>query len=315
MGSTGGRRAVAFAPGHVTGLFVPDLRSPDPRGRGSRGAGLVLELGATAVAEHFPAGRSALHVSDVEGSSLPITEEAARHLRPPGSGTVRVRVRHDLPVGQGFGMSAAGTLAASIALSRIFDLPRHRAVEVAHLADLFGGGGLGGVPAILGGGLEVRTVAGVPPWGRVTHRPVDRRILVGVVGRSIPSPTLLHRARFLHRVSDAAARELDRLGSRPSLETLLDASEGFTDRLALAPPRLRKVLRGLRARGARAAQAMFGESFFALASSAAVRRRVVEYLASTGVRALEVGTAGRGAHPLPLPAHRGAGPRVATQAF
>src|SRR5271154_6986697 len=44
------RRARAFAPAHVTGYFSPDLGSRDPRGRGSVGAGLVLDAGAVAEA-------------------------------------------------------------------------------------------------------------------------------------------------------------------------------------------------------------------------------------------------------------------------
>ena len=301
MGSTEVRRASAFAPAHVTGLFVPDLRSSDPRGRGSRGAGLVLELGATAAAEVTPGIRARLRVVDTGGTRLPITEEAARHLVPRGAGAVTVRVRHDLPVGQGFGMSAAGTLAASLALARTLSLPEQQALEAAHLADLLGGGGLGGVPAILGGGLEVRRVAGVPPWGDVVHRPVRRRLLVGVVGRPELSPPLLGRSRFLRRVVFAAGRDLDQLGTRPTLGSFFTASERFTDRLGLALPPLREVLRGLRERGARAAQAMFGQSFFALAPTERVRSSVLEYLAAERVRAVEVETASRGARALPPP--------------
>ncbi len=299
MGSSEVRRASAFAPGHVTGIFVPDLRAPDPRGRGSRGAGLVLELGATATVEWRPSRRSRLNVRGEGGVLLPITEEAARHLVPRDSGAVTVRVRHDLPMGQGFGTSAAGTLAASLALAKAFSLSPHRAVEVAHLADLLGGGGLGGVPAILGGGLEVRTVAGVPPWGRVAHFPVQRRLLVGVVGGPLPSPGLLGQSRFLRRVTAAAGDELRRWGPRPTLDAFFTASEHFTDRLGLAPYPLRRVLRGVRARGARAAQAMFGQSFFALAPSDRVRAGVLNYLASARVAAIEVGTGGRGARVLP----------------
>src|SRR5208282_6564450 len=113
------RRAAAFAPGHVTGIFAPDLGSSDPRGRGSRGLGVVVESGARSEAIWQPEKRSRIQVRDERGGSLPITEEAVRHLVPAGSGSVSVLVRHELPVGQGFGMSAAGTLASSLAVAHL----------------------------------------------------------------------------------------------------------------------------------------------------------------------------------------------------
>src|SRR5271170_1771840 len=132
MGKIEERRAAAFAPGHVTGIFVPDLAAPDPRARGSRGLGVVLDTGARAVVTWRPAERARVQIRDERGRALPITEEAIRHLVRPGSGSVSVVIRHELPVGQGFGMSAAGTLAATLAVARLLSLPRQRAVEVAH---------------------------------------------------------------------------------------------------------------------------------------------------------------------------------------
>ena len=295
------RRAAAFAPGHVTGIFAPDLSSPDPRGRGSRGLGLVLEAGARAVATWSPSPRRRLTVRDGVGEPLPITEEALRHLGPSGPGALSVVVHHELPVGQGFGMSAAGTLAAALAVAQLHGLPRRRAVEVAHLAELLGGGGLGGVPAILGGGLEHRTMPGVPPWGRVVHRPFPYTVLIGVVGGPLPSPGLLRQPRFLARVT-RAARELSRLPPRPEPEEFLVASERFSDRLGLWTPPVARVVRGLRRRGWWAAQAMFGRSFFAVARSEAARSAGLDLLERGGVPAVELATAPSGARSLPSPA-------------
>ena len=78
------RRAWAFAPGHVTGIFAPDLTTTDPRGRGSRGLGVVLEAGAHSEVVWQPAKRTRIQVRDERGSPLPITEEALRHLVPAG---------------------------------------------------------------------------------------------------------------------------------------------------------------------------------------------------------------------------------------
>jgi pantoate kinase len=296
MQRTERRTAVAYAPGHLTGIFVPDLRASDPRGRGSRGAGVVLGVGARARVTSDPTAPSSVSVKNLAGAPLPISAEAVRHLTGDRSGAVSVVVEHDLPVGQGFGMSAAGTLAASLAVASLVGASRSRAVEVAHLAELFGGGGLGGVPAILGGGMEVRRVAGVPPWGRVVHTTFPYRVMVGVVGRGLASPRLLRAPRVLARVARAASG-LERLGVRPAPDEVLRASERFTDRVALAPPVLTRTIAALRRRGCWAGQAMFGRSFWAVAPTPSARARGLAFLAARNVRVAELSAASLGARP------------------
>jgi pantoate kinase len=291
------RRAGAFAPGHVTGVFRPDASARDPRARGSVGAGIVLPLGVRATAQYVAGGPRRLRLSSDVGGRLAISEEVARRLFRGETGTLSVRLAHELPLGQGFGMSAAGATATALSVAALLRVPRQRAVEVAHLADLFGRGGLGGVAAILGGGLEVRQRPGVPPFGEVVHSPFRSPILVGVVTGPIPSPAVLGRSRWLRRI-EAAARGWSVLGTRPTPEEFFRASERFTDRTGLAPPRLRSTLRALRRRGAFAAQAMFGGTFIAMPRSRAARKAAVEWLQGLGVPTVELRAARRGAYAL-----------------
>jgi pantoate kinase len=295
------QRASAFAPGHVTGLFAPASSGPDPRSRGSVGAGIVLERGVEARAVWWPDGARRLTLrSDIPGP-LPISLEAARRLWSPVGGTLQVELTHGLPVGQGFGMSAAGALATALCVGRLTGAPRPRAVDVAHLADLFGGGGLGGVSATLGGGLEIRTVPGVPPHGQVLHEPFPPSVFLAVTGAPMPSPPLLGDPRFLLRVADAASEGLEFLGRGPSVERFLVASERFTDRLRLGRPQLLRRIRSLRGREVAAAQAMFGSSLFAVAVTPEGRRSLVRELQRSGIAAVEMSAARQGARVRPAP--------------
>lgn len=285
----------AFAPAHVTGVFSPAAVSRDPRGRGSIGAGVVLDAGVRARVALAPARRPAVVVRAVPRGPMPISEETAVRLLGDRPFALTVHLLHDVPIGQGFGTSAAGALATALAVARLLDLPRARAIEVAHLADLFGGGGLGGVAAILGGGLEVRERPGIPPRGRIRHLPFPRPVLLGVTGRPIPSPRLLTDAVFLDRVRAASAGALDRLGARPTPAAFLAEAERFTDEMGFAPAPLARLIRGLRSDGARAAQAMFGHSFFAVPRGPASRRAVLRRLSRAGVRTVELGASPMGA--------------------
>ncbi len=291
------RRAAAFAPGHITGVFAPRTDARDPRRRGSVGAGVVLELGVRALAVHRPAGPRRLRLTGDVTEPLGISLEVARRLTATVPGSVTVHLRHDLPIGQGFGTSAAGATATALALSRLVGHPRADALATAHLAELFGGGGLGGVAAILGGGIELRVRPGVPPWGEVRHAPFLSPLLVWVVGDPMPSPAVLSDSGRLRRIAEACSG-WERLIADPSPATFFAVSERFTDRVGLAGPRLRAVLRGLRRTNTRAVQAMFGGSFVALPEGPAARRAAVAWLARVGVRAVEVRPARRGARVL-----------------
>ena len=198
-------------------------------------------------------------------------------------------------------MSAAGATATALAVGALAGRTHAESIEIAHLADLFGGGGLGGVAAIEGGGgIEFRTRPGLPPWGRTIHRPLSGSVFVGLTGAPLPSPDLLRDRQFLERV-EAASDALDELLRRPSERRFFSESERFTDRLRIAPPALERVVRGLRRRGAWAAQAMFGRSFFARPKTASSRAEVVAWLERTGIPTVELAPAKRGARLLRSP--------------
>jgi len=283
--------ARAFAPAHVTGFFAPDVSARDPRGRGSVGAGVVLEAGVTATARYLASRVQRVHVRAPEGADLPISLDVARRFVGERRGVFDVDLTHDLPIGQGFGTSAAGALATGLAMASLLGLPRRRATETAHLADLFGGGGLGGVAAILGGGMELRTRPGLPPSGRVLRYAFAPSIVLSVVGPPLPSPPLLRDPLFLDRVRAAAGAAVQRLSRRPTSGRFLVESEEFTDALQLGSRRLRGTIDAVRRTGARCAQAMLGESLFAVPATAEVRRAVLRVLERRRLPAVELSAA------------------------
>ncbi|HEY6237856.1 MAG TPA: hypothetical protein VIZ68_01545 [Thermoplasmata archaeon] len=287
--------ARAFAPAHVTGFFAPDVSGRDPRARGSVGAGLVLELGVTATVRFRPSSTSRVVVRSADCGALPISLDVARRVASGTAGRVDIELAHDLPIGQGLGTSAAGALATGLAVSAALGRPRRRAIETAHLAELFGGGGLGGVAAILGGGLEVRERPGLPPFGRIRRRPFPSPVILSVVGPPLPSPPLLRDPRFLDRVGDSAGSAVVRLARRTTPARFLRESEQFTDALGLGSRRLHRTIGALRETGTPCAQAMLGETLFAVPTSAKMRRDVLRVLERRHLPAVELRTATAGA--------------------
>ncbi|HYT17806.1 MAG TPA: hypothetical protein VEO18_06110, partial [Thermoplasmata archaeon] len=97
----------AFCPGHVTAFFeVHD--DPDPRKRGSRGAGLCLNLGVHTVARVRDDARSSIDII-VNGrrQKAEVTQRVAQKVLGGRSREVKILSETNLPVSQGFGVSAA----------------------------------------------------------------------------------------------------------------------------------------------------------------------------------------------------------------
>lgn len=291
--------SAAFAPGHVTGIFQPRLEASDPLARGSVGAGVVLDLGARAratVTRAEPGGGSLTLLEHGQPIRLPITERAVLGLPGAPDHHVVVDLVHELPVAQGLSMSAAGSLASSLAVAHELALPASEAYASAHRAEIALHGGLGGVPAILGGGLEVRRAPGLPPHGRVERTSLRLGFFLATTGAPLPSPPLLSDPAFLDRVSRAAAQGVGELGPPPlAWEHALSVFERFTDLLGLAPPPLRRVIDDLRSQGIRCTQAMLGNTLLAWAPDTEGEVRLISTLRRAHLTPWRVHVGERGA--------------------
>lgn len=286
--------SVAFAPGHLTGLFVPVKEGSDRRAWGSLGLGVVLGMGARSRVRR---AKSAPRSIDVEASGkgigVGITYRAIESLVKDvtWSGRLEVKIDHELPVARGLGMSAAGTLSATLAVAKLLHLPVTDAIDTAHIAEVEGGGGLGGVPAILGGGLEVRRKAGVPPFGEVERTRCAERLIIACWPEAMDSRPLLTDPAFLTRVSTASGNLLQQAVPPPVRSgDLMTLSQRFTERLGLASPPLVRGLEVCREFGVPAAQAMLGNTLFAFSQD----HKLVERLVQIGFEVFQTSVGDRG---------------------
>jgi len=157
-------KGIAFAPGHVSAFFEPIYSGSDLDRSGSRGAGIALSLGAISQVTVEPAPQSTIAVQiNGKPSDAPVTKMALSYLLGDTPFAITVNTMLDLPVSQGFGMSAAGALSSTIALADLLNLPRENAVKAAHYAEILSHTGLGDVIASDFGGIEIRQQAGLPP--------------------------------------------------------------------------------------------------------------------------------------------------------
>jgi pantoate kinase len=232
-------RAKAFAPGHVTGFFeILDGRK-DPLRRGSCGAGVNLSLGVLSSVEVRKAARQSIDIRiNGKDCDAATTLRAVRCLLGRSMMAVDVDSRSALPVGQGFGMSAAGALSASLALGTLLHLTHLQAGRAAHIAEIEERTGLGDVAAQLRGGWEIRLRAGYPPHGLVDRfLAPQQKIALCVCGDPVPTKTVLTDPVKRRMICRAGHEAMRRMQMMPTLEEFFSLSHDFAQKTGLAADR------------------------------------------------------------------------------
>ena len=248
-----------FCPGHITCFFQP-VRTGDVRSTGSRGAGLRLSLGTrVSVREH---GDSLVNITiDDEPAEAPVTRCMLAH-EVPGRG-FDVTVDNDLPVGQGFGMSASGTIAAARCICEILDLPQEEAFLMAHRAEVEQGGGLGDVAAIQCLGHQpVRVKPGMGPYGEVLSTPLEfDNLTLMVIGGRLGTASVINDPVMQCKLAEAGSDAVDEFLRDPTSDNLFRLSREFSSGTGLETDAMRSALDRLNEEG-RAGMCMLGHSIF-----------------------------------------------------
>lgn len=248
----------AFCPGHITCFFHP-VRTGDLQTTGSRGVGIKIDKGASVTLEERSDGRIKV-IMDGNECECGITRLAVSQVSDRGYDVI---VKNDLPVGQGFGMSAAGSIASALCACAFEDKPEQEAYISAHTAEIRGGGGLGDVSGLMcASKVPVRAVAGLPPNGRVVDSAVDLgSFTVAVLGGPLNTGDTLSRPEVSEALQREGSRAVDSFLESPSLSRLYQLSADFSSKIGLENRSLKDAFVRLRSEG-HAGMCMLGHSIF-----------------------------------------------------
>jgi pantoate kinase len=237
--------ATAFAPGSVTTMFVPQ------DGEASLGVSFATADGVTAAVA--PASEPSI-VLDGEPATVEPVAGVLHRLEAPA----RVRLETDVPIGCGFGVSGAATLATALAVNADQQLgyERRALVQAAHRAEVAAGTGLGDVFIQDRGGLVWDLGNGL------CHTRRTARVEYISFGE-IATAEVLGDEGAMERVVAAGTDALATLDPTGPLTTLFDVSWQFADRVDLATESVAAAVADVRADGGAATMAMVGETVVA----------------------------------------------------
>ncbi len=257
-------KGIAFAPGHISAFFEPIYSGQNMDRTGSRGAGINISLGVISRVIVKPASHQTIAVRINRSlSNAPVTKLALKYLVGETPLKITIDTMLDLPVSQGFGMSAGGALSSTLALAEVLKLPRENAVKAAHYAEIQLRAGLGDVIASNFGGIEIRRKAGLPPWGIQEHIPGKFDLVLCVIGKEIKTKKILSNAAKLHEISSYGQYCTKKLLEKPSVEHLFSLAWEFTQKIGLADETLLQAIEAAHRYG-KASMCMLGNSVFAM---------------------------------------------------
>ena len=250
---------VAFCPGHISGYFkriVGDTIATT----GSIGAGIVISEGVTSIVE--PADRISICIKrrSSKGAPFEVSSESPllEHVMEHLSVSASVVTECTLPIGAGFGLSAAALLATLTALNHLFDwgMNAEEIAQCAHAAEVTHRTGLGDVAACQGGGRVIRSGPGI-------HGLIDRIFdmpepLYAVSFGPIHTPKVLGSSSQMERASFAFPKT-----TPGDVEDFFLLSRHFAEHSGLMTREVKKVIRHCDTAGLPASMTMLGNGVFA----------------------------------------------------
>jgi pantoate kinase len=271
--------AKAFSPAGISSFFEicdsTDDGKPitDLERVGSRGGGFGIQKGVLTEITVSEAKTNCIRIF-INGKPAPeaeTTRTVSQMLLNKADKPCDVVVKHkvEVPVGAGFGSSAAGALTAGLALSKALDLPLtyNQIGRIAHVAEVQCKTGLGTVAPLMLGGCVLVVEPGAPGISVIDRIPIsDKYVIVAGVFGSTPTKQVLTSAERRREVNRWGRKTLDAILAEPSVENFMECCRDFAEKAGFMTPRVRQLVKLAEKAGAvGAAQNMVGEAVHALA--------------------------------------------------
>ncbi len=272
------KRARAFSPAGISSFFeICDTTEngkpiPDMERIGSRGGGFVTEKGVLTQVDIVEAEKNSSEVF-INGKLAPeaeTTRTVAEMILEKVGKKYKATINHtvEVPIGAGFGSSAAGALGTALALAKALalNLTYNQLGRVAHVAEVKCKTGLGTVGPLMLGGCILTVEPGAPGISLIDRIPIsaDYRIVAGVFG---PTPTkqILSSPEKRREVNKWGKKTVEDILAEPSLENFLVCCRVFAEKTGFMTNRVRTLVRLADEAGViGAAQNMVGEAVHAL---------------------------------------------------
>lgn len=175
---------------------------------------------------------------------------------------IHVYITSPLPLGFGFGLSAASTLASLLATNQYFFLKKTREelIKIAHIAEIINHTGLGSVGTQITGGFLMKNSPGIPV--DYTRLPFEGKTVYAIIIDKLETPSILKDKRILECVNEAADYTIKKIKKIKSitLAEIFDISFAFAEESTiLKEEKILSLIKKIKSKGGHATMAMLGQ--------------------------------------------------------
>lgn len=251
-----------FVPGHITGFFTIENHDISLK-KGSCGAGFLLSKGVKTTIS-----KADELTVDINQGDCTVIDEVLSIMEIDTDFKITQDIQ--LPIGAGFGTSAASALSLTMALNEFLDLGYSRDLcgQIAHMAEVNLGGGLGDVIAQTGHGMVLRTQPGAPGIGEIKSFKHDIYIGWKTFG-GIDTASVIRDPHHNEVISDTGLKYLEFFEEKPSIRNFLDFSCRFSHETNLMSDEVKGLVNYINSRSdiLGSSMAMLGNTVFAFAQN------------------------------------------------
>lgn len=270
--------ASAFCPAGISSFFQAVTANSPPYSIesacriGARGGGFVIDKGVTTEVTLIPTKKTGIDVT-INGKSAPeanVSREVFKLLLPKIKTPCRISLSHkvEVPIGAGYGASAAGAVSTAMALAKAFDLKMtlNQLGQIAHTAEIRCATGLGSVSGVIRGGAILILEPGAPGYDRVDWLPMNpsHRIVTASFA-PISKKDIIFSEDALQVVNREGQKVLRQILMNPDPVWFMKLCRGFATKAGFLSVRLAEVIeKAIDAGAIGATQNMIGDAFHAL---------------------------------------------------
>ena len=300
-----------FVPSHITGFFTI-CENKDPLKKGSCGAGLLIDKGVTTTIKVISDSSNYENPIDIKINgnkdskneiiiiktlellkrNFPLEElfkniaknnetiAKNNEIITKNNYHISIEAKIEVPIGAGFGTSAACALGIALGFGKLLNLPITETTQIAHLAEISLGSGLGDVIGQTSKGLVLRKSPGAPGIGETesiisstksnetgnsdSYRDFSEIYVLTKTFGEIDTSSIIGNQKYKKDINNIGIAMEKEILSNPNLENFMKLSYEFAKKTKLMNKDLLKVVDGLKENNIESSMAMLGNTVFAV---------------------------------------------------
>ena len=224
-----------FTPAHITGFFTIE-NNINPKKNGSCGVGFLLDKGVKTTIKNS----NQFELNTNQGNNI-IINQVLKYFDCDNDFKIIQDIQ--VPIGAGFGTSAASALSSTLALNDFLDYGYSyvECGQIAHEVEISIGGGLGDVIAQTGQGIVLRKKPGAPGIGEIECFRKD--IYIGVKSFSpIDTSSVIGDESYRENICKTGRRCLGEFVHDSSIANFLELSYDFSVKTKLVSDEVKRCM-------------------------------------------------------------------------